>query len=236
MTRLLVADRNETIRLGIRSVLKKVDRNMVIDEVLSATEMFERLKTHDYDLLIIELAIGEGEPVTLIPKIRQISPQPNILVFSNLDEKSHGREAIRLGAKGYIMKTCTANEFIMAADRVRNGNLYISPKLAEELALKLCGNASKSPHKSLTERELIVFSMLVCGKRVSEIAHFLRLSIKTVSTHKARIMAKLSAASLSELVQYAIVHHMFEECRVRSVAILAQYEVVAMQSKLSYGN
>jgi DNA-binding NarL/FixJ family response regulator len=212
MIRMLVADGNDTMRLGIRSVLNEHGRCMVIDEVSSTTELFMRLRARDYELVMVEpMLCGETGP-RFITQLREIAPQTNILVFTALDEKSYGLRVIRNGAKGFLMKTCSADELVTAVDRVGQGKIHISTALAEEFAVALSREANQTLHASLSHRELETFSMLACGRTITEIANGLQLSVKTVSTHKARTMAKLQISSLSELVRYAVSQGMMEDC------------------------
>jgi len=165
--------------------------------------------------VIEPMLCGENGP-TLIKQLREIAPHSNILVFTSLDEMTHGVRAVRNGAKGYLMKSCSVDEFVTAVDRVAQGKIHISTALAEEFAVALSNVEARTPYASLSDRELQTFSMLACGKTVSEIAKCLQLSIKTVSTHKARGMSKLQVSSLTELVQYAISQGLMEECHARS--------------------
>jgi DNA-binding NarL/FixJ family response regulator len=123
--------------------------------------------------------------------------------------------AIRCGAKGYVMKSRPADELLAAASRVSAGKVHMSEALAEEVALNTWEGKPTSLHESLSDREYLVFAMLVCGKSVTSIAATLHLSIKTISTHKARAMVKLRCKSLSDMIQYCIGHNLSAECRAR---------------------
>ena len=215
MTRVLVADNDDTIREGIYSVLDRQSLCTVFHEARTPVELVDHLKRHDYDLIVLEPCFAKKDNEDVIKSARENAPQSNILVFTRLDELTHGVRAIRCGAKGYLMKTCSISEFLKAARQVSNGKFYVSAALAVRVASHPKAKSNASPYKSLTRRELEVYSMLVCGKRVVEIANLLKLSPKTVSTHKKRIISKFACKSLSEIVNHAISLGLVDDCRTR---------------------
>ena len=114
--------------------------------------------------------------------------------------------AIRAGASGYVTKESASSLLVAAIRKVAEGGLYISPGVAEQLALTLRPQTDDLPHQTLSDREYEVFALLVTGATVSDIATRLHLSGKTVSTHKARILEKMSMHSVADLVRYALAH------------------------------
>jgi len=211
----LVADRDDAVRAGIGAVLDRHAERFLIDEARTANELIQKLPARQYDLVILEPLFGRQNSEELIKTVREIAPHSNLLVFTVLDELTHGIHAITSGAKGFLVKTCSIDEFTTAAQRVRSGRIHISPLLAEKFALQIRSGLVASPYESLTERELEVYAMLVCGKRTSEIASHLQLSPKTVSTHKSRIFSKFGLYTLTGLVYYAISHGLMADCRSR---------------------
>jgi len=222
MLRVLVADRDDTIRAGIRSLLAARPHISTVDEVRSQFELVERLKHGRFDLVVVELLIADGQADTLLRSIRDAAPEANILVFTALDEAVYGVRAITYGAKGFLMKTCSVDEFLGAVDRVGRGRVSISAGLAERCAKASGHYAPDALYDTLSEREIDVYSMLVAGKTVSEIARQLHLSVKTVSTHKGRILSKVACRSLTDIVKHAITHELVGRCQERSAALLRQ--------------
>jgi DNA-binding NarL/FixJ family response regulator len=215
MLRLLVADKNETIRTGICAVFRQQSSAVSISEASNKAELMAALRTEAHDLILMEPLLCGGTGEALIRQVCEAVPGANILVFSDLDELKFGLQALRSGAKGYLMKSCSSLELVAAARKVSQGRVHISEALAEEVALNVQESQDRQPHQTLTERELLVFSMLVCGWKVTDIAAALHLSIKTISTHKARAMSKLRCRGISDIMRYAISKNLTEECRAR---------------------
>lgn len=216
MIRVVVADKNETMRLGIKTLFGRQASRFMMSEAADRIALMQELSKNDCQLVIVDPILCAGSGEALIRQIRRESPSANVLVFTELDELKHGVRAIRCGAKGYLMKSSTASELMNAVERVSSGRMHMSEALAEEVALSAWGLKQETPHESLSEREKVVFAMLVCGMSVTAIAVALNLSCKTVSTHKARTLTKMRCKNLSELVEYALSHGLKQECEALS--------------------
>lgn len=212
----VVADPSETMRLGLRALLERQDGQFVVSEASTRVELMQKIERNICQLVVLEPLLYGGSGESVIRQIGRISPKANILVYTDLDELKFGIRAIRAGAKGFLMKNCSSRELLAAASRVGAGKVYLSDTLAEEVARNAWENKPEQPHASLSEREMLVFSMLVCGRTVTAIAGALHLSVKTISTHKAHAMSKLGCRNLSDLVHYAIERKLKDECEVRT--------------------
>jgi len=126
-------------------------------------------------------------------------------------EEQYAVRALKAGASGYLTKESVADELVAAIRRVAGGGAYVSPETAERLALGLNQDVAATPHTLLSDREFEVFRMIAQGRSVTEIADALALSVKTVSTHKARIMQKMNLANPAELIRYALDHGLLED-------------------------
>ena len=144
----------------------------------------------------------------LIRQIKDEAPKLAILVLTMHEEDEYAARTIRAGAMGYITKEGAGTQLVNAIRRVASGRPYISMEVAEQLAIEAMPAHEKLPHKSLSDREFEVFNLLVNGKSVTDIATVLHLSVKTVSTHKTRILQKMQSSSLAELVRYAVAHEL----------------------------
>jgi DNA-binding NarL/FixJ family response regulator len=220
MIRTLVADRDDTIRAGIRFLLGT--HAHVIDEVRNYTDLITCVRSKQFDLIIVEPMPTDDHSDTLIKTLRTLAPDANVLVFTSSNELTHGVRAITAGARGFLMKTCSIEEFINAAERVSSGRISISSTLAERWAQGKSPPSTESLHDLLTKREIDVYSMLIAGKRVGEIARLLNLSAKTVSTHKTRILSKVSCTTLPEMISHAITHKLIGQCRAHWEELLGQ--------------
>jgi DNA-binding NarL/FixJ family response regulator len=148
--------------------------------------------------------------IELIKWVKAAQPELALLVLSMHQEVQYAVRAIRAGASGYVTKDSASALLVAAIHKVAAGGLYISPGVAEQLALTLRPQATDLPHQTLSDREYEVFGLLVKGGTVSDIAAQLHLSGKTVSTHKARILEKMGMDSVAELVRYAVAHALID--------------------------
>jgi DNA-binding NarL/FixJ family response regulator len=201
MIRAVIADDHALMREGLKHILKQ-------------TEDFEVLalvRKGDFDVLVMDLSMPGRSGMDLIRQIKDEFPQVAVLVLTMHDENQYAARAIRAGALGYMTKESAGNELVKAIRKVHGGRPYISMDVAEQLAMDAMPERLDMPHKSLSDREFEVFNFLVSGKSVTEIAELLHLSVKTVSTHKTRILQKMGSNSLAELVHYAVVHGLLEK-------------------------
>jgi DNA-binding NarL/FixJ family response regulator len=147
----------------------------------------------------------------LIRQVRDEKPKVRIVVLSMHAEHQYAVRAIKTGASGYLTKDSATTQLVAAIRKVAGGGAFISAEVAEQLALSAMPHAEGPPHASLSNREYQIFQLLVAGKSVSDIALQLNLSVKTVSTHKARLMEKMCVANQTELVHYAIRHRLVDD-------------------------
>jgi DNA-binding NarL/FixJ family response regulator len=176
----------------------------VIGEAVNGREVLEWVRKGGMDLLLLDLSMPEHSGVDFIRRLKDEAPKLPILVLTMHEEEQYAVRSIRAGASGYLTKESASKELINAIRRVATGRLYISPSVAEQLALDAMAPQDGPRHKSLSDREFEVFQMMVHGRSVTDIAQQLHLSVKTVSTHKARILEKMNMQSLAELVRYAV--------------------------------
>ncbi|MFT5588561.1 MAG: DNA-binding NarL/FixJ family response regulator [Bradyrhizobium sp.] len=153
---------------------------------------------------MLDLSMPGRSGVELIRQIKDEAPRLPILILTMHEEEQYAIRAIRAGARGYLTKESAGTQLLSAIRKVASGRPYISNEVAEQLAMDAMPSDDDSPHKKLSDREFEVFSLLVSGKTITEIADLLHLSAKTVSTHKTRILHKMAMNSLAELVQYAV--------------------------------
>lgn len=213
MIRTLLAEANPVARLGIRTVLDTPGIALEIDEAGSHAELLASLRERYYELIIVEPVLA-GPDATLVPRLRELSPWSDILVYTALDELAFGIDAIRHGAKGYLMKTAGRNELRMAVRRVAGGRLYLSKDLAGEFAAGMRKHDRRArPHESFSQREFQVFSLAVCGMTVVESAQVLYLRTETVGGFKRSVMGRLQASTQQDLVAYATAQGIVADCR-----------------------
>jgi DNA-binding NarL/FixJ family response regulator len=210
MIKIVIADDHTIVREGLRRVVGEVEDIEVIGEATNGREALEWVKKGGFDMLLLDLSMPDHSGVDFIKRLKDESPKLPILVLTMHEEEQYAVRSIRAGASGYLTKESASKELINAIRRVGQGRLYINASVAERLALDTMATHDGPPHKSLSDREFEVFQMMVRGRSITEIATQLHLSVKTVSTHKARVLQKMNMLSIADLVRYAMGHGLMD--------------------------
>ncbi len=210
MTRILIADDHAIVRDGLRRILLGAPGLEVAGEAVDGDEVMAQVREGGFELLLLDMSMPGKSGIELIKWAKATRPELTVLVLSMHQEEQYAVRAIRAGASGYVTKESASALLVAAIRKVADGGLYISPGVAEQLALTLRPKTADLPHQSLSDREYEVFGLLVTGGSVSDIAERLHLSGKTVSTHKARILEKMAMDSVADLVRYAVAHQLFD--------------------------
>ncbi len=208
MIRILIADDHTIMREGLKRILDGIDDIQVVAEAVDGFDTLAKARLGDFDVLLMDLSMPGRSGVDLIRQIKDEMPKLPILILTMHEEEQYAVRAIRAGARGYLTKESAGTQLVTALRKVASGRPYISIEVAEQLAMSAMPADNKLPHTLLSDREFEVFGHLVKGKSITEIADILHLSVKTVSTHKTRIMQKMERNTLSDLVQYAVAHNM----------------------------
>ncbi|MES2877701.1 MAG: response regulator transcription factor [Pseudomonadota bacterium] len=206
----LVVDDHAIIRDGLKKILADTNDLIVAGEAGNGNAALEHVRQRDWDLVVLDLSMPGRNGLELIKLIKSERPKLPILIFSMHPEEQYAVRAIRAGASGYLSKEGDSELILPAMRKVAAGGVFISPKLAELLATDVSPNTHNQPHTLLTNREYEVFSRIVRGISLTAIAEEFSLSIKTVSTHKSHILAKMDMATHVDLVRYAIEHNLLD--------------------------
>jgi two-component system, NarL family, invasion response regulator UvrY len=209
----LVADDHAIIRDGLRKILADTGDLEVAGEAADAFGTLQQVRARNWGAVVLDMSMPGRSGLELIKLLKAERPRLPILVFSMHPEEQYGVRAIRAGAAGYLSKETDSDCLLPAIRKVASGHAYVSDKVAALLATETVRDTDKPPHALLSDREYGVFSRIVRGLSLTDIARELSLSIKTVSTHKAHIMAKLSLANQVDLVRYAIDHGLLDPAR-----------------------
>ncbi len=202
--RILLVDDHFIVRQGMKELLTHAFEEAVFGEARSAEEAQPLVRTQPWDVAIVDISLPGQSGLAFVKHLKQKQPRLPVLVFSMHAEDFYAVRALKAGADGYVMKDAEARELVTAVKRVLQGRKYVSGSLAEKLAVEVQVESPKPLHESLSEREFEVFRLLASGKTISQIALVLSLSVKTVSTYRSRILAKMQMKNNVELVQYAI--------------------------------
>ncbi len=202
----LLADDHAIIRDGLKQILADTDDLVVSGEAANGLEVMHKVRERDWDVLVLDISMPGRNGLELIHMIREEKPELPILVLSMHNEEQYAVRALKAGASGYLTKESDSDLLVAAIRRVAKGGVYISDKVAELMVRGIRPGEKLLPHNLLSDREYQVFNMLVMGRGVSEIGAELSLSAKTISTHKTRILQKMSLSNSAELVRYAVAH------------------------------
>ncbi|MDH3973618.1 MAG: response regulator transcription factor [Deltaproteobacteria bacterium] len=203
MINLLIADDHPIVRQGLKQILSNSGDIKVVAEAETCQETLNKVNNNKYDVILLDLSMPGRGGLEIIQDIKNSKHQPPILILTAYAEEQYALRALKSGASGYLVKKSAPHELVTAIKRVSSGGKYISLALAEKLAFSLASDV-KLPHESLSNREYQVMSMIASGKMVNEIAGELSLSVKTISTHRARILNKMGMKSNAEITYYAI--------------------------------
>ena len=211
MIRVLLADDHAIVRAGLKEILADTGDIMVAGEATNGHEVMAQVRAGDYDVAVLDLSMPGRSGIELIRQVKGEKPKLRVLVLSMHSEEQYAVRALKAGASGYLTKESAPDELVAAIRRIAAGGAFVSPETAERLALGFDRAPDAPPHTLLSDREFQVFQLIVSGSSVSEIARELSLSIKTVSTHKARILEKMGLSNQAELIRYALEHKLLDE-------------------------
>ena len=204
MISILIADDHPIYRKGLLQILNEATDAFAVDEASSGEEALGKAWEHNYDLVLLDISMPGRGGLDALKVLKSHRPELPVLVLSMHPEEHYALRALRGGASGYLNKECAWDELVNAIKKVMEGGKYISAAFAEKLAANLGSDYEKPLQEILSDREYLVFHMIASGKTVGEIAEELALSVKTVSSHRVRILEKLNLKNNAELMHYAI--------------------------------
>jgi len=205
MIRILIADDHKIVRDGLKRILAANPDLQVAGEASSGDEALRLVKANDYDLAMLDMSMPGLAGIDLIKRLKLEKPKLKLLVLSMHGEQQYAARALKAGASGYLNKDSAAEQLVGAIRKIAAGGVHITDAAAAHLL-----SAENSPHESLSDREFEVLRLLASGLGPTEVGEKLRLSVKTVSTHKANIQNKLGVSSTAELVRYALEHKLVD--------------------------
>jgi DNA-binding NarL/FixJ family response regulator len=200
MIRVLIADDHKIVRDGLKGILAANADLQAAGEAASGDEALALVKANDYDVVMLDMSMPGLSGMDLIKRLRIEKPKLRILVLSMHGERQYAARALKAGASGYLNKDSAADMLVGAIRKIAAGGVHIT----EAAAATLLQAGEKSPHEALSDREFEVLRLLAEGLGPTQIGEKLHLSVKTVSTHKTRILEKLGLGSTAELVRYAL--------------------------------
>jgi two-component system invasion response regulator UvrY len=203
MYRVLLVDDHAVVRAGIRAILEDRFGTLAVTETGSGDGALSALVA-PFDIVILDLSMPGRSGIDLLAEIKHRHPELPVLIVSLHAEEQFAVRALRAGAAGYVMKSSASEQLVAAFERVVRGGRYVSEALAERLAAQVSGGGGATPHERLSDREFEVMRGIASGEAVGEIASRMNLSVKTISTYRARLLEKMGMSTNAELVRYAI--------------------------------
>ena len=204
--RLLLVDDHTVVREGLKRLLDPQGNQWTITEAGTGFQALECLRRESFDLVIADLSLPGMSGLDLVHRIREGFPDVAVLVLTMHSEEQYAIRALQAGANGYVTKDSAATELVTAVRKVASGGVFVTSVLAERVVQQLNGRRPASDLGALSNRELEVMQRIVAGERLVDIAEALHLSIKTVSTHKTRILEKLQLDSTAALIRFGLEH------------------------------
>ena len=204
--RVLICDDHPIVRKGLREILQEEGPAVTIGEAASAEDALDLARKQSWDAVMLDITMPGRSGLELLKQLREERPNLPVLVLSVHPAEQYALRVLRAGASGYLTKESAPDELLTAVRRILRGGRYISPSVGETLAADLGRRGDELPHQTLSDREFEILRLLASGKRPSEIADELHLSVKTVSTYRARVLQKLKLQTTAQLMRYAIKH------------------------------
>jgi DNA-binding NarL/FixJ family response regulator len=202
MVRVLIADDHPIVRRGLKQIVAD-QPDMTVTEAGDGPEALRLADKSEFDVVLLDINMPGISGLDVLSQIRSRQPGLPVLVLSAHSEAEFAVRILKAGASGYLNKELAPEELVKAIRRVIGGKKYVSPAVAELLADSI-GKDDDDPHASLSDREFQVMLLIAAGKTVSEIAEEIALSVKTVSTYRARVLEKMNLKNNAELMRYVI--------------------------------
>jgi two-component system response regulator NreC len=203
--RVLIADDHGVLRAGLRALLKTEEDLQVVDEAADGDTVLRLASRLRPDIVLLDLSMPGPGGIEVTRKLKEMLPATRVLILTVHEDETLLREALNAGASGYIIKRAVESELISAIHAVSRGEIYVHPAMTKWL---LKGPAPAAPKRrdpaALTPREIEVLRLIAQGHTNSQVAEVLRLSVRTIESHRANLMGKLGLQSRVELVRYAV--------------------------------
>ena len=210
MISVFIADDHPLTRKGIKQTLDDAADIRVCGEAGSGREVMKAAMEIDFDVLVLDVVMPEGGGFEVLDQLKSYSLDFYTIVLSMYPEEQYALRALKAGASGYLTKDSIPEELIVAIRKVATGGKFITSSLAERLASEISGEKSTDPHEILSGREFQVICLLASGRTATETANELSLSIKTISTYRARILKKLGLRNTTGIIRYALKNKLVE--------------------------
>ena len=209
MTKVLIVDDHPVLRTGLKRILENAPEDVVVGEAATGEEALQQVRGYVWDVIVLDVTLPDRSALDLIKQIKSDRPQLPVLALSAHAEPHYVIRMLHGGAAGYLTKEAAPEHLLTAIRELAAGATYLSHPLAQRLVFAMAtGRSGVLPHERLSDREFEVLCLLVSGKTVTQTARVLHISVKTVSTHRGRILVKTGLKTTADLIRYALLHQL----------------------------
>jgi len=210
MIKILIADDHTIVREGLKQILAETSDIAVSGEASTGQDTLRKVRSHNYDIILLDISLPGISGLDVLKQIKSLKPDLPVLILSMYPEEQYAVRTLRAGASGYLTKESASVELIRAIREVARGKKYITMSLAEKIAVSWETKRDQPLHETLSDREYQVLCLIASGKTVKEISRLLSLSVKTVSTHRSRLLKKMDMRNNAQLTLYGIKNNLIE--------------------------
>jgi DNA-binding NarL/FixJ family response regulator len=207
----LIVDDHDIVREGVKQIVAETTDIQVGGEARTGGEAIAEMRRAKWDVVVLDLNLPDRAGLEVLAQLRALAPHVPVLVFTMHQQPSYATRALKAGAAGYVSKDSARAHLVAAIRKVARGERFLAPDLAELVAFEVVDAGGENLHERLSHREFQVLCLIAAGKPPREIAADLSLSVRTVGTHRARLLAKMGLRNNAQLVQYAIENHLITD-------------------------
>ncbi len=201
---ILIVDDHAIVRQGLRQILMESDSTIFIKEADCGSDAIRQVREGEWNVVVLDISLPDRNGIDILKQIKKEYPKIPVLMLSMHEEGLYAIRALKAGASGYITKQSAPAELMAAIHQVARGRKYLTATLAEAMADSLGADYERPPHETLSDREYQTLCLIASGKGLTDVAEEMRLSVKTVSVYRARLLEKMKLKNNAELTHYAI--------------------------------
>ena len=203
---ILIGDDHSVVRKGLRMILSEAYPHAFIEEAVDGADLIKKINNKPWSVIISDISMPGRSGLEIVKFVNEYYPKIPVLILSVHAPEHYAVRTFKAGASGYLTKESAPEELVKAIEQVLNGRKYVTPEIAELLIQYHVDENTEEPHKMLSDREMEVFELIAKGKKITDIAEELSLSVNTISTYRTRILDKMHMTSNAEIAKYAMKH------------------------------
>jgi DNA-binding NarL/FixJ family response regulator len=210
MIRVFIVDDHAILRRGLTQIIAESDDMRVVGEADTSATALRLLRDTPCDVVLLDISLPDRNGIETLKLIRKEFHGLQVLMLSMHPENQYAVRSLKAGAAGYLTKQSAPSQLVSAIRQVRDGHKYVTPAVAQELANSIDHDSDRPLHEALSIREYQTMCMIASGKSLTDMAHQMSISVKTVSVYRARVLEKMHLKNNAELTHYAIKNHIVE--------------------------